>query len=392
MANEEHDILAPSSAPIWGHCSGSVFAQSGKVDKVDERTRLGTAAHWVGSEVLNAFARKTDGSLLCSDYLGKQAPNGLVVDEEMVEGADIYVHDVLEVCQRFGALQSLLVEHRVHMPHIHPENGGTLDSAIYLPDKKLIFIWDYKHGHRECDPKENLQLIDYLAGLVNQYQINGAQDQEITVVARIVQPFCYYADGPIREWVCRLSDLRAHWNVLHSQANEALTNPTLTTGKWCRDCIAVGTCSAARKAAYNFIELVNQPYQMDEMRPRDLAVEREILKTGLAVAKARAEAIEDQLQHLVRDGDLESGLALETSLGRLEWTVPPAQARAVFLQFGVDIDKEAVQTPTQAKAAVPKELRPHVDQILKNFTHRPAGALKLVPADQSRTARAFRKS
>lgn len=389
MSDNEHAPLAPSASPQWGHCSGSVLAQANLPNPETEQTREGTAAHWVMAEVLEAA--KAGRHVTCASFIGQKAPNGVMIDDKMAEGAEVMVEDVLAVCERFGALGELMVERRVHMPQIHPQNWGTLDAGLYLRGRRVIFLWDYKHGHRECSPVDNFQLIDYLGGLVNEFGLNGIDDQQTMVVARIVQPFCYSAPGPVREWTCTLSDLRGAWNVLAAKAHEAFTDPKLTTGPHCRDCRAVGKCAATRRARYNFIELVNEPYEMDQMNGADLATERGILKDGIAVAKARLEAIEDELHHRITGGQTDSGLTVESKPGRLEWTAPPAVARALCGQFGVDISKDAVLTPTQAKAAAPKEVRPLLEQVIANYTRRPAGSLQLVKADESRTARAFKK-
>lgn len=385
-----HAPLAPSSAPQWGNCSGSVAAQANTPNRETQETREGTAAHWVMSETLLNHRDNRDGPLQCAGYLGAVDPAGVMIDDKMVEGAQVMIDDVLEVAHRFDALPYLLIEHRVSMPKIHPQNWGTLDVALYLPDRKLLFIWDYKHGHRETGPG-SLQFVDYLQGLCEKYLIDGELDQQTRYVARVVQPYCYYASGPVREQTGFLSELRPQWNRLAMKAHEAFSNPTLSTGLWCRDCSAVGPCSAARRAGYNFIDMVNEPYEMDQMRGADLAVERVILSDGLAVAKARLEAIEDELHHRVTAGETDSGLTVETSAGRLNWTVAPAQARALAAQFGVDASKDAALTPAQTLAAAPAAVRPMLKQVMKTMTGRNPGKLKLVPADASRTARAFQK-
>lgn len=385
-----HAILAPSSAPVWGYCAGSVRAQQGRPNPETPQSREGTAAHWVMAEVLLNFKHADRGSLLASDYLGKTAPNGVVIDDKMAEGAQVIIDDVLRVCQRHGALQAMLVEHRVAMPRIHPENWGTLDVAVPLLEQGYLYLWDYKHGHREVDAEGNEQLIDYVAGLVEDLAINGALDQHITVCIRIVQPFAYKANGPVSEWVVRLSDLRGAFNLLHAKAHEAMSaSPTLTTGLHCRDCLAVGGCSAARGLAYNLIDLVNAPYAMDAMTAADKAAERLVLREGKAVLDARLEAIEEDLRHLVTNGDTSAGLVLESRAGRLEFAVPDAVALAFAGQFGVDINKPGVVTPTQAVQKAPAAIRPAFEQALKAITRRPAGALNLIPATGSRTLRAF---
>ena len=387
----EHAPLAPSFAPVWGHCSGAVMAAMRHPNVETQENRTGTAAHWVVSEVLLTFKGQRDGGkLLAGDYVGDTAPNDVVIDDAMAEGAQVMIDEVLQVVQKHGAMQSLLVEFRVHAPHIHEQNWGTLDVSLYLPDRKVLFLWDYKHGHRENSAEGNLQLINYAEGLRVTYQIDGVLDQQLTVVMRIVQPFCYRANGPVDEWVCKLADLRGYANQLHAKANEAFTNPTLTSGKHCRDCPAVGRCAASRKAAYNLIDVANRPYGMDDMTAAQLATERLILLDGLAAAKKRLEAIEANITYRLENGEPDTGLTLEATYGRLAFTIPDKQAAALAQQFGFSIEKYAIKTPTQAKQAAPKGVKDQYAAAIKNFTKRPPTGFKLVPAQDSRTARAFK--
>lgn len=378
-----HAPLAPSSAEQWAHCSGSVAAQAALPNPESEATRNGTAAHWVIEQTLCARSRS------CSALIGLKAPNGVVIDEVIAEGAQMLCDDVAAVVDRFGAWLHVRVECRVDAPRIHPQNWGTPDVWLYVRDHDLLFLWDYKHGRRKVKARGNLQLANYLAGLADFHQIDGYAEQQTRVVARIVQPYCYDPEGPVREWGGRLSDFRPYWNQLHDAAERVFSTPALSTGAHCRDCRAVGICSAARQAAYNLIDVAEQPYQMDAMSGRDLAVERALLTDGLAAATSRLEAIEDELRERVTRGETDSGLTLGSAPGRLEWSIPDAQAIALAGQLGVDIGKTVALTPTQAKAAAPKAVRPMLEQILKDVTRRPAGALKLIPQSETIGARAF---
>lgn len=393
--SSQHAPLPPSSAEQWGHCAGSFLAQQNLPDLERERTRLGNATHWVIEQVQLAY--KTGTHILCDVFEGRQAPNGVIIDGEIVEGAQIYIDSVVEQVETLSARlghdirDRLLVEHRVHAPQIHPtDNWGTLDTGLYVPELGTLLIWDYKHGNRECSVEDNLQIANYLAGIASAFRVDALLESQITVVARIVQPFCYHARGPVREWTFTLSDLRGHWNTLHRQAHEALgPNPTLTSGPWCRDCKAVGKCAVTRKARYNFIELANAAYEMDGMCGADLATEYRILGDGLEVAKARFKAIEDELVHRVQRGETDSGLALGTSSGREKWQIPHKQVVALCGQLGVDATKDGVKTPKQTRDSAPKEVRPMLQQIMAPVVRRSPGKLKLVPADKTKVARAF---
>lgn len=381
----EHAYYPPSSAEQWANCTGAARAIAENPQPETTKTRNGTAAHWVASETL------LSGGDVCAEFIGCTTPNGVVIDDAMVDGAQVYVDDVLDVCEQFNARHLLAVEFRVHMDLIDPEgeNWGTLDAALWLPDVGRMFVWDYKHGHAEVVAYENLQLIDYAEGLCEHHQINGAAHEYITVDLRVVQPFAYRATGPVSKWECKLSDLRPHWNKLAGAIGASRTNPTLSTGYHCRYCPAVGKCAATRGATYNFIELVGRVYEMDAMTTHDLAVELDALDKGIAVAKRRADAIRDDLTHRVANGDGSSGLVLETVAGREEWTAPDSQVIALASQFGVDAVKPALKTPKQLIDATPRELRAALSSVLKQFKRRKTGSLKLTRAEDSRTARAF---
>lgn len=364
------------------------------------RTRAGTASHWVMSECLENWQRNGIlGPLLCEDWIGREAPNGVIIDDEMAEGAQAFVDHAVGIAKEHSALSKMLIEHRVYMPHIHPQNWGTLDWALCLLDREpngrvcggTIYLSDYKFGHRECKVRGNLQPINYVAGLVNEFQIDGLAEQHIKVVFNIVQPFCYQADSDCSEWVVKLCDLRAYFNQLIAKAEEAFNKPTFSSGPHCRDCTSIGTCATARRSHYSLIDYTNEPCSIDRMSGQDMATERDILQAGAATLKARLEAIDAQLSHQVSQGDTSSGLALETKYGHLKWIVPPAQAVAMASQFGIAAGKAGVLTPTQTIAAASKEMKPLITQALKTVTTRPSGGLKLIKAADSKTAKAFQK-
>lgn len=384
----QHSVLfAPSAANMWGHCSGSASLNAGKKNVETIETKEGTAGHWVCSECLEQW--KLGGPTpLCVDWVGKQAPNGIVITDEMAEGAQMFVDDVLKIAGKHGALRKMQIEQVVDMPDIHELNYGTFDAAIIVPG--VIYLWDYKGGHRENEAIGNLQLVNYIKGIMNKVLINGLEDQKFMVHMRIVQPFAFHAVGPIREWVIRLSDLRGYFNQLRSKAQEAVTNPTLTPGIHCRDCVVVGKCAASRKAAYSVIQYANDPLSLDSMTGADLRAERDILNVGAKIIKARQEAIEDLIMHGIKNGDKTSGLVTEATTGRLSWTVEPPQAIAFAKNFGVDNGVTKPLTPTQTLAKAPKEIRQIMSNAIGGVATRKPGT-KIIHVEDSLVNRAFRR-
>jgi len=384
----EHAPLAPSSAGQWGKCSGSVVANRDAPDLVSERAESGTASHWVAEQLFEASHKGP--RVTPENWLGQTAPNGVVIDEEMIEGATAYYDDVLRIYNEVEdpGGEQLFIEKRVHMPHIHPDNWGTLDAALWVPTTDTLYIWDYKFGHREVDAVLNLQLIDYTAGIMQECHLMNTTTK---VVMRVVQPFCYHAPEPIREWVTTVQDLQFWWGKLRDKAKQALgDNPLMSSGTHCRDCAAIARCRTAKRTSYSVIQYANEPYEINSLDGADLAAERHILETGLRIIKARLEAVDDQLHANIASGDISSGLTIKVGQGRLGWSAPVDVVLALGSQFGADLSKSATVTPTQAVKLVPSPLRSAFRQVLPTLTSRPSTGLKLIPADDSPAARAFK--
>lgn len=372
----QHASLPPSAAPIWGNCSGYLSAIIGQPDSESEASRAGTASHWVVSESLEHGGEP-------SEFLGLTDPDGTVVDDGMVEGAQVMV-DMVRGLQPLYPLA--LVEQRVYMPQIHENNWGTLDSCQASEDLRKFVLSDYKHGHAPVSPVRSLQLADYALGVLNHYGIS-LQDPATLDIAfefRICQPFAYSPEGPIKIWYTTVRELMPLWHQLHVQAH---SDPHMTVGKHCRYCPAVGKCEAARNAMYSVIEYCQEPYVIDSMTGAELATEREILAAGAIILQARRDAIEDDLMHRLKAGASDTGLAIKGTVGRAAWTMPEPQVIAIMKSVGLDVSKPAALTPTQVKKLAKTE---HQVAALEAINGRPGGKLVIVSADDKPSAKAFR--
>jgi hypothetical protein len=382
---EEHAVLAPSSAPVWGHCAGSVRAGLSYPDFTTPEAEIGTAAHWVGSEVLERYKSSDGGCPSPYEWIGKKAPNGITIDEEMAEGAAVYVSDVLHVAQEFGGLQLIEVEQRLYMPDIHPENWGTLDAFMWIHAKGHLFLWEYKHGHRHVSAVCNLQLIDYTKGIINRLEIDGQAEQHITVHHRVVQPFAYKAGGAVEEWVVNAAELRGYYNQLSAQAYEALgTSPTLTPGKHCRDCPAIAECQGATLASYALADFARTEYAMHKQTPEQLGTEFGILQDSMTLLKARAQAVEEHIKASTPG----TGYTLESARGNLKWTADPAVVIMLCKSAGLEVAKPGLITPTQALSTAKDE---SLKAMIKSITTRPLQGVKLTKAADSKVAKAFKR-
>ena len=80
---EEHAVIASSGMPRTVPCPGNIQAQTLYFEEESEESREGTAAHWVGSEVLDSW--KAGGAIkLCTDFLDVTACLGRRPEEGQV--------------------------------------------------------------------------------------------------------------------------------------------------------------------------------------------------------------------------------------------------------------------------------------------------------------------
>ncbi len=374
----QHASIAPSAAGIWGYCSGYLSIAHLAADHDTDSTRAGTASHWVA---LDECARN---DMDAEDYIGVADPDGTIVDEGTAEGAQAMVDMIKSLREQYPNADEL-IEHRVYMYNIHPNNWGTLDYARVMLDKNLIVIGDYKHGHREVGAVRNLQLIDYAMGVLNSYGLTLETNQSLVFEFRICQPFAYSPEGPVKVWRATVAELMPVWRMLAEQAN---ADPHMTVGMHCRDCPAVGRCSAARRACYSVMDYTAQPFLIDNMDGADLATERKLLQVAAKLVDVRLSDIEEQLLHRVKNGDTESGLALKATSGRAKWREKDETVIATFNTVGMDVSKLATITPTQAQKMAKTEAQ---RKALEAMQHRPGGKLELIDAADKPAAIAFRQ-
>lgn len=362
-----HSIYAPSSAFRWVVCNGSPQMELMYPDDEEgEAAAEGTAAHFYGSEML----------------LGRTAtlaPNGLIITDEMREGAEYWIEDCLAVAgDRRDHLQ---VEQRVAMPRIHPECFGTPDTWFYDQANGVVYVWDFKFGHGVVEVFENWQLIAYVCGILDLLGIDGRTDQHLTVDMRVVQPRAWHRQGRVRSWRVKASDLRGYFNRLHHAAH----GTGLQTGSHCLHCRARAECPTLRRATLGALDFLGEA--VPEQLPAD-AVGRELTLLNLleSMVKARLSGLESSVEARLRKGEAIEGWALENTYGRQKWS---QSAEDVFLMgdlLGVDLRKPPEPiTPTQAR-------KKGVDaSVISAYSETPRTGAKLVPAENllSRARAAF---
>lgn len=371
-----HSFLAPSGAKAWSTCAmwpsmNEAYPQDDSLESLE-----GTAAHWVWEQML--------GRLPVA--VGDVAPNGHIVTQEMMEGAQLYLSVLPDVGYEF-----LIVEVPVAIPSVHEKCYGTPDTWYFDPATKTIYLYDYKFGHRFVDEYENLQCIMYAEGIMNrlamQYKIKpGIFDQYVNVVITIVQPRCYYKGEPVRTWEIKGSDVRGYINKLREAAERALSpDPVATTNEEaCRNCPGRHACPALQLGAYSDLQYSTQSSPV-ELPLSAASLELKMMENGLARLQARVEGMREFVASQVAKGGYSAYYRLQDSFGRRTWNKPDEEVLAIGDLFEKDLSKRSVITPTQA-------LKIGIDEsVIMAYSYIPKGEPKLVANDPNDAAKIFNK-
>lgn len=225
-----HAKLSASSSERWISCPASVKASEKYENKSSGAAQHGTAAHALAELCLLGKIVEPDR------MLGKEV-EGIIVDQEMVDGVQAYLDYVLSYK---GQYKNAEVEVRLDFSHIVPDGFGTCDCLLITDD--TLHIIDLKFGHSIVHAENNSQLSLYALGAINEYGFLYEFDK---VQLHIVQPRANHFDS----WETSAADL-TQWAVwVKERATLALSadapfHPTAKGCKWCLhqyDCVALRT-------------------------------------------------------------------------------------------------------------------------------------------------------
>lgn len=384
-----HSIIAPSSAHIWGKPGGCtaypMMAAAYPETEESEESKEGTAAHEIAARMIEAHARAMTGCPSRNDIVGAPASNGVVYTDEMYDAAELYAADVGEVMRAaavFGG-PHLGIERKVYAPRVHELSYGTPDCFIFDQKNGMLYVWDFKFGYEIVEAYECWQLINYVAGILQELGIDGLTDQHLRVKLRVAQPRAFHRDGPIREWSVRASDLRAHINSLASNAAESLgPNATARSGSHCKHCPARHACQAALTGGVRLYEAAAAPMPV-ELTPHALGVQFAIVQRARKQLEYLESGYEEQIKGLLRSGHSVPGYRAEEGYGRDKWKVPETEVIALGDMLGIKLRKDAVVTPKQAKALGIDE------SVITAYSERPRTGLKVVPDNGNKAKQVF---
>lgn len=345
-------------------------------DTQSEKAREGTAAHFYVTEAVQGRIHP----------VGTITPNGHPIDAEMVENGEHFIRSVDAAIRSSDSKSLIRVETKVTAHNlIHPNNEGTPDWFLVDPVTRIVKNKDYKYGHLPHDPYQHWQLINYTACIIEGAQLTRDDIAAWRFDMEIIQPRNYAAE-PVREWSISGNQLWPYIERLRGAAYAAKQpNAPLVTGPHCRDCRARHACPVFRSANYNAMDMAGEgtPEWLDETA---IGLELTAIDRAMKRLEARRTGLSEVAIAKIQSGKPIRGWMMGRGDTREAWNIPAAEVFVLGDMRMLDLRAPAKPlTPNQARKAGLDEA------VTKQFASKPAGALKLMPADAKAAAKAFGK-
>lgn len=374
MTDTAHAFLSPSSAHMWRYCTAgpSLIRRVTPLPEDDSASREGTAAHWV-------LARAMTGHAIGA---GEITPEGYVVSDEMVQGAELGMRYVNKVSAQATTRPMWAVEQTVRNNTIHEQCWGTPDAWFYDVNARVLHLADYKFGYGYVEAFKNWQLTAYAALVLHGLGDLALRD-DTRVQATVIQPRSFHREGPARVWRTTVAELRPLWFELQMAAEEATSaTPTARPGDYCEHCPARHECPALQADAYRSADRSKLPDPL-QLPAAALGLELRTLEDAAKRLQARITGLQARAEQMIGTGTAVPGWGFEQGQGREKW-LNPTQAITTARALGLDIAKPAEPcTPRQARDKGMPEV------MVAAMSERAPGSRKLVRVDTDKVAQVF---
>jgi hypothetical protein len=354
--------LPPHNAARRVSCSGSRYLESLYPQEQSPQRVEGRLAHDVAA-----------------DMLRDEVQPWAEITDEILDGAKMYREFILAVTN--GA--TLHIEEPLDISVINPECQGIPDCWSMLPIGDL-HIFEYKYGHRFVEVFENWQLLEYAAGILSLLNVDGFQEQYITVHMHIIQPRSYHRDGHTRTWSETAANLRSYFNILRGTESEALSDTAnCRISSECGNCNARHVCPTLQAAALSGVDISYSAIPHN-LKPVEVATELKVLEHAAEAIKHRMTGLQAEALSLIQAGHSLPYYHVETTQGRKTWSKSAAEIIAVGEMLDVPLAKPVeVITPNQALAAgLPQSV---IDKYSTRYMSEP----KLVQTDINKIRKIF---
>lgn len=300
-----------------------------------EKGKEGTAAHWVLEQELKGTG----------PAVGTLAPNGVMVTDEMIEGASDFMEWVGD--------EPGHIEEKIPIRRIHPQCFGTSDFWRYSKQTNILDVVDYKFGHKYVEVVKNPQLISYAIGVLDLVTV----PDDVVIRLTVAQPWGFKGK-PIRSWETNLETIISYINPYNQAAvNAYKDSPHGTPGSACEYCPGRLTkpdgnprCSALQEKAG---EIANDPalVVIQNIPLSEMGQELSYFEKIKEIIDARVSGLQKSVILHLEQGERIPGYALERGRGKTKWSKPIEDVISMGKLLGVDLARPGICTPKQAEAA-----------------------------------------
>lgn len=373
-------MSAHLTVPAWGAASWVMcsYWPTALRDNPEETTPdriLGRCAHVVASNILRGTPMVLD----------QQIPDqpGQVVTQEMIDAATMFAKDVIATCNG----QPLYIEQTLQAQGDLAPVGTVKPDVFCWAAPNHLVAYEFKMGREFVPAFSNWQLLLYARVILDAWEIDGLQEQNLTVEFRVVQPRNYDREGHVRSWTANAAQLRAFWNILATRAQEAVgPAPIARTGtSQCHRCPGRAKCSTFQRHAYQEASLAGDgtPFALDA---NALGLELRALEDARAILDARITGLEEEARARIIRGEAVNGYTTERSPGREGWRIPDTQVGQIGTLYGLDLMRSKPITPKQARdAGLPAD-------VVNQYSDRTPSEPKLIRIENSQARKIFGRS
>mgnify|MGYP003635542317 CR=1 FL=1 len=318
--------LKASSANVWTKCAGSAkLALEHEIKTESDARKEGTAAHHVIELIASGE----------TPIVGALTPNGWAIDDDMIEGAKIFLEAV-------GARATH--ETKVNCDQVIEGLVAIPDASRYERDDATVYLWDYKYGNGYVGAEANAQMLVEASAFLDH--------QPARFVMTVVQPRCFTAE-PVRSWEVSIEDYtNIYLPMLQEAAKEAqVENPLVETGEHCNKCPARHACRVLQAVSAVAVDASMSASSLG-LQSNHLGTELSILEAALDRIESRIKGLREQATSEIENGRPVLGYEIAQKYGRNTWCVPKENVIALGDIVGIDLRKPSEPiTPAQAKKA-----------------------------------------
>lgn len=235
MSEKKHALYNASGSERWLNCAASIPLSKGLPDlPTTLAAGEGTIFHSYCERVLKNYI--LTGKL----YWPKD-----LTDVVMLEHLKQVVNFVLS--RWHEQKQTLLLEEKADLTHIHESMYGTGDIVIYELNG-LLQVWDIKYGKGHVVEVEhttksgltflNSQIVFYALGVAHKFNYKFKK-----VLLGVIQPRIKHPFGTERYKIITIDELRRETDTFKRGVERTLRpNPKPFSGEWCYFCKAKTVC------------------------------------------------------------------------------------------------------------------------------------------------------